>query len=330
MSTILVTGGAGFIGAHTTARLVAAGHDVVALDPLRIYNEPLAPHNVANLRHRRERLLAGARLVVGSTEDRAQLETLLDEVRPSHIVHLGSLPLATSAMKDSDPAFQSILQGTHNLLEAVRAVGGIEKLVYVSSSMVYGDFVQDPQPETAPTSPKDVYGGMKLAGEILVQVFGRTAGVPAVIVRPSAVYGPTDVNGRIVQKVVDAARFGYPLRLVNPGTTFLDFSYVEDVADGLIAALLSPVVGETFNITAGRGRSLAELYDLVRARVPGIDAEIAEGETDFRPRRGALDVSKARELLGYDPQFPLERGISTYLDFVAALPDEDASTAAQS
>lgn len=319
MTRVLVTGGAGFIGAHTAARLVAEGHEVVAIDPLRTYME-LQDHDLENIRHRRERLLRGVEIVVGSTEDRALIRDTLRESGATHVVHLGALPLATRAMEDSEPAFESILRGTHNLLAAIRETGGVDKVVYVSSSMVYGDFVQDPQPETAPTSPKDVYGGMKLAGEVLVRVFGRTAKVPYAIVRPSAVYGPTDVNGRIVQKVVDAAVHGRPLRLVNPSQTTLDFSYVEDVADGLVRALFSPVDGETFNVTAGQGRTLAELFELVRARCPQLTAEISEVAEDFRPRRGALDVSKARELLGYRPRFPLEAGIGAYLDFVARTP----------
>jgi len=327
MSTVLVTGGAGFIGAHTVARLAAEGHEVVALDPLRTYSEPLQPHDLENLRYRREHLLRDSRVVVGSTEDRAQITELLRETRPTHIVHLGALPLATRAMEDSEPAFESILRGTHNLLEAIRSAGGVEKLVYVSSSMVYGDFVQDPQPETAPTSPKDIYGGMKLAGELLVRVFSRVTDLSAVVVRPSAVYGPTDVNGRIVQKIVDAALFGSPLRLVNPAETLLDFSYVEDVVDGLTRALFAPVDDETFNVTAGRGRSLAELYELVRARFPHLQAEVDEHERDFRPRRGALDISKARELLGYEPRFPLEAGIAAYLDFAARTAGADPARA---
>jgi UDP-glucose 4-epimerase len=136
-----------------------------------------------------------------------------------------------------------------------------------------------------------------------------------VIVRPSAVYGPTDVNGRIVQRLVEAACFNRPVRLRNPESTTLDFTYVADLAEGLLLATLSPVSGETFNVTAGQGRTLAELYGLLRARYPRMPVEVERGD-DFRPRRGALDVRKAQAMLGYRPRYCLEEGLDTYLGFV--------------
>jgi UDP-glucose 4-epimerase len=165
-----------------------------------------------------------------------------------------------------------------------------------------------------------MYGAMKYVGEVMTKTFTRTTGIPHVIVRPSAVYGPTDLNGRIVQKLVEAACWARPITLVNPETTLLDFTYVADVAQGLSRALAAPVENETFNITNGHARSLADLHDLLRAHFPDLEAEVVERTEDFRPRRGTLDVSKARELLGYEPEWSLEAGIETYLEFMRSLP----------
>ncbi|HZC30883.1 MAG TPA: NAD(P)-dependent oxidoreductase [Gaiellaceae bacterium] len=319
MSTVLVTGGAGFIGSHTCAALAAEGHDVVAVDPLRTYSYSFEPHHWHSLRYRREVLLRDARVVVASTENRDELRRAVVDASPEYMLHLGALPLATIARVSADHAFESILRGTFNLLELALEIGTVQKFLYVSSSMVYGDFEREPMPETEPTAPKDVYGGMKLAGEVLVQSFSRAFGLKHAIVRPSAVYGPTDMNDRIVQRFVECALWGRPLTVRNPESTALDFSYVVDVAQGLVRVLLAPLENETFNITAGRGRTLAELHDLLAARFPDMPVEVATEADDFRPKRGALDIAKARELVGYEPQFPLERGVEEYLDFLSAM-----------
>lgn len=319
MSTVLVTGGAGFIGSHTCAALAVEGHEVVAVDPLRTYSYSFEPHHWHSLRHRREVLLRDARVVVASTENRDELRRAVLDAKPDYMLHLGALPLATIARVSADHAFESILRGTFNLLELALEVGGVEKFLYVSSSMAYGDFTREPMPETEQTAPKDVYGGMKLAGEVLVESFSRAFGLRHAIVRPSAVYGPTDMNDRIVQRFVECALWGRPLTVRNPESTSLDFSYVADVAQGLVRVLLSDVENETFNITAGQGRTLAELHEILVTRFPDMPVEVALDSDDFRPKRGALDIAKARELVGYEPKYPLERGVEEYLDFLASM-----------
>jgi UDP-glucose 4-epimerase len=329
MSRILVTGGAGFIGSHTCAALAASGAEVIAADPLRTYSFSFEAHHWHGLRHRRDVLLRDATVVVASTENRDEMRRAMLDARPDYVLHLGALPLATVARVSADHAFESILRGTFNLLEIALEVGTIRKFVYVSSSMVYGDFTRVPMPETERTAPKDVYGGMKLAGEVLVQTFSRAAGLPYAIVRPSAVYGPTDMNDRIVQRFAECALWARPLTVADPDGTVLDFSYVKDVAQGLVKALLSPVENEVFNITAGEGRTLRELYDLLVGRWPDMPVEVSQPSDDFRPKRGALDISKARSLLGYEPEYPLERGLEEYLEFLTSLPLEEPLAGAQ-
>jgi nucleoside-diphosphate-sugar epimerase len=322
MSTVLVTGGAGFIGAHACSLLAAEGHEVVAVDPLRTYSYSFEPHHWHGLRYRRDVLLRDARIVVGSTENRDEMRRAMFDVRPDYVLHLGALPLATVARVSADHAFESILRGTFNLVELALELETVQKFLYVSSSMAYGDFTMNPMPETERTAPKDPYGGFKLAGEVIVETFSRARGLPYAIVRPSAVYGPTDMNDRIVQRFVECALWNRPLTIVDPENTSLDFSYVKDVAQGMIQTLLSPVKNETFNITAGEGRTLADLYELLRAQFPSMPVEVSTSTEDFRPKRGALDVSKARELVGYAPQYPLERGVQEYVEFLASLPTD--------
>ena len=329
MTKVLVTGGAGFIGSHSVAALTDGGAEVVAVDPLRTYSFRFDPQHWHSLLHRREVLLRDASVVIASTENRDELRKVILDVRPEYILHLGALPLATVARISADHAFESILRGTFNMLEVALEADCVSKFLYVSSSMVYGDFTQSPMPESARTAPKDMYGGMKLAGEVLVETFARAQGLPYAIVRPSAVYGPTDLNDRIVQRFVECALWGRPLTIVDPDNTMLDFSYVKDVAQGLVKTLLSPVENETFNITTGDGRTLRELYDLLLERFPNMPVEVSMQTEDFRPKRGALDISKARTLVGYEPQYPLERGLPEYVDFLASFPLEAPAIAAR-
>ena len=321
MSVVLVTGGAGFIGAHVCAALADGGHEAVAVDPLLTYAYTFEPRHWHSLRFRREVLLRDARVVLASTEGRDEIRRVIVETKPEYIIHLGVLPLATVARVRTDHAFESMLRGTFNLLE-VALEADLTKFLYVSSSMVYGDFAQTPMPEDGPTAPKDPYGGFKLAGEIILQTYSRAQGLPYAIVRPSAVYGPTDMNDRIVQRFVECALWNRPLTVVDPDNTFLDFSYVKDVAQGLVDVLFSPVQNETFNITAGEGRTLTELNEILRARYPDMPVEMSASSDDFRPKRGALDVDKARRLVGYAPRYSLERGVDEYLEFLSALPTD--------
>jgi UDP-glucose 4-epimerase len=322
MPSVLVTGGAGFIGSHTSEALAAAGAEVIAVDPLRTYSFSFDAQHWHGIKYRRDVLLKDATTVVASTENRDEIRRVMLDAKPDYVLHLGALPLATVARVSADHAFESILRGTFNLVELALEVGTVRKFLYVSSSMVYGDFTNVPMPESEPTAPKDPYGGMKLAGEVIVETFSRAEGLPYAIVRPSAVYGPTDMNDRIVQRFVECALWGRPLTLKDPEGTMLDFSYVKDVAQGLVKALLSSVENETFNITAGEGRTLRELYDLLREHFPEMPVTVAEAKDDFRPKRGTLDVSKARKLLGYEPEYPLARGIQEYVDYLSSLPSE--------
>ena len=132
--------------------------------------------------------------------------------------------------------------------------------------------------------------------------------------RPSAVYGPGDANGRFLQRLVEAATTGSTLQLTADPATLLDFTWVKDLARGIADAATSPhAVCETFNLTAGRARSLSEAIDVVRACGHAV-AVRRRPATTLRPRRGSLDITRARDVLGYRPRCTLEDGLAAYLD----------------
>ena len=315
----LVTGGAGFIGSHVARVLVQRGIPTVLQDSFTRYFSPLEPSGRAYQTYIDERF-RGIRdqvtVVRGDTRNRSDMQQIIHEYRPSHIIHLAAMPIADLSNKFPEEAVGSTLTGTINLLEIIRDVDFVRRVVYASSSMVYGDFQYVPADEDHPTNPKGVYGGAKLCGETMTQVFGRRFGIEYTIVRPSAVYGPTDINRRVVQIFVENALQGEPLILKGGSETALDFTYVKDIAEGFVlAALEENAKNDIFNMTRGEGRTLHELAELLSKLIPGVKT-VAEPADVHAPERGSMDISKARGLLGYNPKYSLEEGLKEYVEFV--------------
>lgn len=311
---VLMTGGVGFIGSHTAKRFLDEGHEVFALDIFRQYKQPIESWYQENIKYRWDYLLKGAEVIQCSTLSYSWLARLVEQHNFDCIIHFAALSIANLAREDSEDAYRGMIQGTHNLLEILRF--NPKRLVYISSSMVYGDFQTIPVPETATTNPKSIYGSMKLAGEILVKGYAQTYDFPYTIIRPSAVYGPSDCNLRVVQKWLHAAFAREPITIVKGADTVMDFTYVTDTACGIyLAATSKSVENQIFNITRGRGWCLETLVELLRFHFEDLKVIEKEGE-GWRPKRGALDISKAGHLLGYHPHWSIEDGLFKYVQWM--------------
>jgi nucleoside-diphosphate-sugar epimerase len=194
--------------------------------------------------------------------------------------------------------------------------------MYFSSSMVYGHFLRDKNNEILPAtedqvcSPVDVYGAMKLGGEIMVKTYHLRYGLNYTIIRPSAVYGPTDCNKRVTELFLLNALNKEVLTLDNGGLHKVDFTYIDDLVKGTLLALHSPEANnETFNISCGQGRSIKELADIVAKLIPETIITINQSKP-YRPNRGSLDISKAYNKFGFKPEHNLEKGMKKYYEFV--------------
>lgn len=320
---IFITGGCGFIGSHLVQFLHGSGDEVMVYDSCRSYAAPLVNRSYPLALEKRYEMVRGkAAIVEGDIRDVSYLKSVVSDFKPDKIVHLAALPIADKSNRFPQEAVSVNYNGTVNVLDAARGVAaGLKKFVNISSSMVYGDFQRSPCDEAHPLNPRDVYGATKSGAESIVKVYAFQYDFPYVIIRPSAVYGPTDSNHRVSQLFVDRALSGEPLILHNGGKSKLDFTFVEDTARGIFLATKNDgVVNETFNITRGEGRSLAELAAIVKKHLPNAVIEYREPpKGDKRPERGAMDISKARELLGYEPKFSLEEGMARYIDFVQSM-----------
>ena len=318
MAGFLLIGGAGFIGSHLTHRLAGDGHDVVVVDDRRRYVEGAAGGHEAVHAWREAQLLCGARVHEATAGDGAALHALVAEHRPEVVVQLANLPLATVARDDPAHARASIVDATDGVLDAIAAGGGVRRFTYVSSSMVYGDFAREPMPEDGPCRPREAYGRLKLEAEQLVRRRGAQLGLEVTVVRPSAVYGPGDAHGRFIQRLAAAARDRRTLVLTGGGLTRLDFTAVADLAGGIAAASTQIAgAGATFNLSRGEARSLADAVDIARACGYEVDVRVEPAVDALRPRRGSLDIARARDRLGYDPATSLEAGHAAYLEAVA-------------
>ncbi len=326
MTKYFITGGAGFIGSAIARQLVDDGEEVVVYDSFVQYISPLESNYQKYLKKRFEGISKRVKVVRGDTRNKVELKRVIMAHRPDIIIHLAALPIADLSNTHTEEALTSIIHGTVSLLDIIRDVDFIKRFVYTSSSMIYGDFEKVPANEDHPKRPKDIYGGTKLCGEILTQSYSRRFGIEYAIVRPSAVYGPTDVNRRVSQIFLEEALKGEPLTLHDGYETKLDFTYIKDVVQGFILVATSlQAKNEVFNITRGEGRSLMEYVEELRKYFPDLRIKNIDKPVDmFRPKRGALDISKARSLLGYSPEYSLKDGVQKYVQFMRQM-EQDGS-----
>jgi len=324
MKTYFITGGLGFIGYHLSKRLLDEGNKVIIFDAQKHY-VPLdrslwtyyLEYRISNLKYENLKIRRG------DCTDSGWLSENLKKYKPDRIVHLAALSIAGISNNYSTEARTNIFDSTATLLETIRQLPfGIERLLYVSSSMVYGNFLRDKENnvisanEEQSCNPIDLYGAMKLSSEHLVKVYNYRFNIPYVIARPSAVYGHTDCNYRVTEIFLRNALSKLPLYLDNGGHHQIDFSYIDDIIDGLHLCLNSNnALGQTFNITKGEGRQIKDLAEIVAALVPGTKIEFCDNKP-YRPNRGGLDISKAKQLLGYMPKVSLEEGMKMYLDLI--------------
>ena len=310
---ILVTGGKGFIGSKIVEMLSNDGHHLIVVDNHDTYDimttEEL--HKLYDWRTRNWKA-KNVTLINGDVLDRLVCLKAFSH-NPDIVIHLATYPRAKIVDRDPILGIPKVINTTTNLLWHAEKFG-VRKFVYVSSSMVYGDFV-DGMKEDGKTKPKNIYGEAKLTGERLVKLFAKRDNLNYNIIRPSGVYGPGDMPDRVVSKFFDKAMNNQPITLHN-GENKVDFTYRRDAARGIVLAALSPVANVSFNITAGKATSLRTLSEKIIA-LTGSESEIEDiGDHMLYPMRGTLDIGRARDLLNYEPEFTLDEGLASYYDWL--------------
>lgn len=304
---ILITGGAGFIGSHLAGRLTA-NNDVVVLDDFSTGSETNVPPD--------------AELVEGDVTD----EELVSELVADRdvIVHMAAMMGVRRTLENPLGVLQVNMEGTRAVLHGA-AEADVERVLFASTSEVYGDLAEPPYREDEEVSPKTNYAVAKLADERYTQAFCENAGIDYTIVRYFNVYGPNQESsayGYVVPRFIELARKGATLPVHGDGTQTRDFTYIDDAVRATSRALGTSGAGETFNVGTGVEVSIAELARTVVDVVESGEVSFVEHPRPYRVKRRCADVSKAADLLGYTPRTDLETGIHRLDAAMAATANE--------
>ena len=305
----LVTGGAGFIGSHLVERLVRDGKGVRIIDDL-----------TTGKRENIEPFLSEVEFVHGDVRDLELLRRAMDGV--DYVLHQAAIPSVPRSIDDPATTNSVNVEGTLNVLIAARDAG-VKRVVYASSSSVYGDSPTLPKRETMRPEPLSPYAVGKLAGELYCQVFHRVYGLETVALRYFNVFGPRqDPESQyagVVPKFINLLLAGDPPTIFGDGEQSRDFTYVQDVVDAnLLAVEAEGVSGEVFNIACGErltiNRLVEILSDLVGAKRRPTYASPRPGDV----KHSVADVAKAKALLGYTPAVTVQEGLKRTLDWILA------------
>lgn len=309
---ILVTGGLGLIGHNIVHKLTSLGHKVVVYDNCTNYG--IIPQaEIDYLILERKKLIGDVEIHENDILQGSMFDYLLPHHNIEAIIHLASFP--RQKVVNANPCWGSTVMSTGLLMLLEKAVKhGVRRFTYASSSMVYGDF-KDYVTEDAICRPQGQYGILKLAGEWLVKDYTRKHGIEHTILRPSAVYGPLDVEDRVISKFLLTAMRGQTLK-VNGRNETLDFTYVDDAADGFVAATLSDrAANGTYNITKSHSKTLLSAAELA-VKLAGLgNIEVRDKDADF-PSRGALDITRARRDFLFDPKVDVDEGFHRYYQWL--------------
>jgi len=325
---VALIGGAGFIGHNLALELKRRGANVEVIDGLQVNNlvqmsaEKLDPVNRAMyMRMLTERLdllrEANIPLHPQDARDYHALSRILTEVAPDVIVHLAAVSHAGRSNKDPYSTFDHSLRTLENALDSAR--GRVKHFVFMSSSMVYGNFKNAEVTEDEPLDPLGIYGALKVAGEKMVIAYNQVFDLPYTIVRPSALYGQRCVSRRVGQVFIENALRGLKLRVDGDGEERLDFTYIDDLVDGICLTIEKPEArNEIFNLTYGSSRPIKELVEVTKKHFPNVEVERIERDK-LMPFRGTLSVDKAKKLLGYAPKNPVDVGFPKYIEWYMKL-----------
>ena len=305
--TILVTGAAGFIGAHTCQALAAAGQPVVGLDNYNDYYDPQI---------KRDRVAALCPQVDIRTldlTDRAGLEALFEQVKPRAVIHLAAQAGVRYSLENPQAYVDSNLTGFVNILELCRH-HPVEHLVYASSSSVYGDSATPPFSEDQRIDrPRSLYAATKAANELMAYTYAQLFGLKATGLRFFTVYGPwgrPDMAPLLFSRAVLAGR---PIQVFNQGRMQRDFTHVSDIVAGILGALSHPsteaVAHQVFNLGNHTPIELEHFIGVIE-QAAGVAAQKV-----YKPMqpgdmvRTMADTRRAAEAFGYAPRTPIETGL---------------------
>jgi len=311
MKRVLVTGAAGFIGSHLTDALLARGDEVLGLDEFNDYYDPAVKRgNLAGALAQ-----PGFALVEADICDEAALRAVFERFRPEVVVHLAARAGVRPSLQDPNLYHRVNVIGGQHILDACRDFGP-SHLVFASSSSVYGGSTAVPFTEEDPVMrPISPYAATKRMNELQAHVYSHLYGLNVTMLRFFTVYGPRQRPDMAIHKFTRNLLRGEPIPVFGDGSTRRDYTYIDDIVQGLLGCVDTPLRYEILNLGESRTTTLAELVEMV-ARHAGRPAVI-----DRRPVQPGdveityADIGRARRLLGYAPRTPIGEGIRLFADW---------------
>lgn len=326
---ILLVGGCGFIGHNLALFLKKKLHEVFIVDSLSVNNilsftDPEIKNKklYSSILNNRIDLINEKKvnLIVQDARDYNSVTRIYDLIDPDIIVHLAAVSHANKSNKDPHNTFDHSLRTLENTLDFAKKKR--PHVIYMSSSMVYGNFETNEVDEDSKCNPIGIYGSLKLAGEIIVKSHNQVFDIPYTIIRPSALYGERCVSRRVGQVFIENAIQGLDITINGNGKEKLDFTYIEDLVAGITACCENEKAkNQTFNFTFGNAREVNELADVLKLEFPKIKIFYKEKE-NFMPERGTLKNDKAKSLLDFKPKYPIEIGYKKYMEWYKSFWDK--------
>ncbi|ETA53260.1 NAD-dependent epimerase/dehydratase family protein [Ponticoccus alexandrii] len=304
MARIFITGGSGFVGAAIVERLAQRGDDVAAFD---IVEGP----QLKTLRARYSNIA----FFPGELTEWSQLAEAMKAFRADAVVHCAAVVGILNGASSRLWTMRVNVEGSLNVLSAMRLCD-VPRMINLSSEEVYGTFSANRIDETHPCFPVKTYGISKFATEQLSRDFAEENGIEVIHIRTCWVYGPGLPRPRIPKTFVDAAVEGRSLHLEGGAEYRVDQVYIDDLTDGLIAALDHQAHRhDVYHISTGEAPTLGQMVDWIREIVPDADVSISSGPYQVGPgvvavRKGALDCDRACRAFGYKPKFTLRDGLA--------------------
>ena len=311
MGTILVTGGAGFIGSHLCERLVREGQEVICLDVFdSFYSKQAKLRNIASMKE-----AEAFHLYEGDIRDPALLEDLFGHHAVDAVVHLAAKAGVRPSLEVPRLYTDVNVTGTATLLEHARLFK-VKRFVFGSSSSVYGNSDEVPLPETASTNqPVSPYAASKRAGELLAYTYHHLYGMDVACLRFFTVYGPRQRPEMAIHKFTRLIDQGEGVSLFGDGSSSRDYTYVDDIVSGILASLDRARGYQVFNLGRSEVVRLKELVAHIEAALGKQAKMVYQSEQPGDVRRTCADLTHSRRTLGYEPRIGIQEGIRRFVEW---------------
>ena len=313
---ILILGGYGFIGSHISQVLSAQGHEIGIVDCYHQYYtfpnweyQPVLSQRKTITNYKKE--------YIGHIENVQFMEQTFEDFKPERVIHVATYPNAKMVKRN-------VLDATNNMVTATAYIldlcvkHKVEKIVFASSSMVYGEFNNKIPDEEVVPKPNTLYGSYKRQGEIMCKIWHREKDLDYIILRPSALYGEKDTITRVISQLLKNVLTTGTMTVQGPDNK-LDFSNVLDVAQYFALATTNNIRNETFNCTRGNGRKIIDAAEIIKDKL-GIGQIVTKPHDSFYPNRDTLNSDKAKTMFNFNPDIDIEQGIPNYINWFLKQP----------